>query len=152
MRVFAALRYFAREAVVGLLRSWRVSVLAILTIAVSLFLAGLLLLVSQNLSQAIHEWRQEARFVVYLEPRASAAEKQAITERLRTAPWVRAIVPVSAEEGARRFSRSFPSLSELVADARYGALPETVEAELRPPRPEEELALGAWGREIARLP
>lgn len=152
MKVLSALRYFVREAVVGLLRSWRVSVLAILTIGVSLFLAGLLLLVSQNLSQAIDQWRREARFVVYLDPRASAAEKEAIAERLRAAPWVLALEPVSAEEGARRFSRSFPSLSELVADSRYGALPETIEAELRSPVPEEELALGAWSREIARLP
>jgi len=152
MKFLSALRYFVREAVVGLARSWRVSLLAILTIGVSLFLAGLVLLVSQNLAQAIDQWRREARFVVYLEGRASEAERSAITERLRGAPWVTSVEPVSAEEGERRFRQSFPSLSELVADARYGSLPESFEAELRSPTPEEELLLGAWSQEIAKLP
>lgn len=152
MKVLAALRHFVREAVVGLRRSWRVSLLAVLTIAVSLFLAGLVLLVSRNLSQAIDQWRREARFVVYLEPRASDAERAAIAERLRSAPWVIAATAVSAEEGARRFQRSFPSLSELVADARYGALPESFEAELRAPAAGEEAAVAAWSAELAALP
>lgn len=152
MKVLSALRYFVREAVIGLLRSWRVSLLAVLTIGVSLFLAGLVLLVSQNLSHSIDQWRREARFVVYLEARASEAERATIAERLRAAPWVSSVELVSAEAGARRFRQSFPSLSELVADARYGALPESFEAALRPPAPEEELALGAWSRELAKLP
>ena len=40
MTLFQALLYFLREAAVGLARSWKVSLLAVLTIAVSLFLGG----------------------------------------------------------------------------------------------------------------
>jgi cell division protein FtsX len=40
MTLSRALAYFAREAVVSLLRSWKLSLLAVLTIAVSLFIGG----------------------------------------------------------------------------------------------------------------
>ena len=39
-----------------------------LTIAVSLFLSGMVLMVSKNLSRTVHDWRAEARFAVYLAP------------------------------------------------------------------------------------
>ena len=77
MNLFQALVYFFREAVIGLVRSWRVSLLAIVTIGVSLFLAGGFLLTSRNLSRAIHEWKLEARFVVYLAERSGSEDRTA---------------------------------------------------------------------------
>ena len=149
--MISALRYFLREAVVGLARSWRVSLLAVFTIAVSLFLAGLVLLVSQNLSSSIERWRREARFVVYLDPKVTDAERQEIERALRDAPWATAITPVSAEESARRFRATFPSLSELVKDARYGSLPESFEAQLDEGRRRED-EFRAWVARLSALP
>ena len=40
MTLLQAIAYFIREAFLNLFRSWKISVLAILAIAVSLFLAG----------------------------------------------------------------------------------------------------------------
>jgi cell division transport system permease protein len=150
--MIAALRYFLREALVGLLRSWRVSLLAILTIGVSIFLAGLVLLVSQNLSSSIDRWRAEARLVVYLDSGIDAAERDAVERALREAPWTSSVVAVPAEESARRFLSAFPSLTELVADARYGSLPESFEAELRSATAEEEPRFRDWSRRLAELP
>ena len=116
MTLLQALRYFAREAVVSLARSAKVSALAVLTIAVSLFLAGVLLLVSRNLSRTVTDWRGEARFVVYL-----AAE-------LAGTAWFERVAEVAPEEARRRFERSFPSLAELVAEGGQGRLPSSVEA------------------------
>ena len=73
MTLLQALRDFAREALIGLLRSLRVSALAVVTIGVSLFLAGAFYLVSRNLENTVRRWRDEARFVVYVEPATSAA-------------------------------------------------------------------------------
>ena len=53
MTFFTALRHFLREAGIGMVRSWRVSVLAVFTIAISLFLAGSFLLTSRNLARAV---------------------------------------------------------------------------------------------------
>lgn len=131
MSLLQALFYFVREALVGLLRSWRVSVLAVLTISVSLFLAGSFLLTSGNLARAIGEWKTEARLAVYLAEGLDDAGREAVAAQLRAAPWVEEVVYVPAEQGAIRFRTAFPSLAELVEDARYGSLPAALEARQR---------------------
>lgn len=150
--MIAALRYFLREAAVGLVRSWRVSLLSTFTIGVSLFLAGLVLLVSQNLSASIERWRREARFVVYLDAKLPAAERAAVERALREAPWTIALAAVPAEESARRFRAAFPSLAELVTDGQHAALPESFEAQLRSPAAAEEARFRAWVAGLATLP
>jgi cell division transport system permease protein len=152
MSLLQALVYFVREALVGLLRSWRVSVLAVLTIAVSLFLAGSFLLTSGNLARAIVEWKQEARLAVYLEEGADEAAKERIAAHLAAASWVEEVAFVPAEQGAARFRAAFPSLAELVEDARYGSLPAAIEARQRELAPEELAAHRAWLAKISRLP
>lgn len=152
MSFLKALRFFAREALVGLTRSWRVSTLAVLTIAVSLFLAGAFLLVSQNLSRAIADWRAEARLAVYLDAKSTEAEQVEIERILRQAPWVTAVEFVSVTESAARFRHAFPSLAELVDDDRFGTLPSSFEAALRSIRADEESAFAAWSARLAAVP
>ena len=152
MRLLHALRYFAREAVVGLLRSWRVSVLSVFTIAVSLFLAGLFVLVGRNLSRTVAHWKQDSRFVVYLSAGATPEQRSAIEQRLRQAPWVASLEPVSSEQSAARFRAAFPSLAELVADSRYGSLPASIEARFRPADDALRPEIQRWQQEIGGLP
>ena len=45
-----------REALVNLARGWKVSLVAVLTIAVSLFVGGAFLLVSSNLLASVERW------------------------------------------------------------------------------------------------
>jgi len=141
---FQALGYFLREAVISLVRSLRVSLLAIVTIAVSLFLAGTLFLVSSNLSATVEGWREEARFVVYLDPKVSADDRAAIVGAMRDAPWVESFEEVDAEAAAERFRRAFPSLSELVAESGQNRLPPSIEARLRTPSPTENDVYRRW--------
>ena len=62
MTLLRALRYFVREALVSLVRSWKISLLAVLTIAVSLFLGGIFLLVSSNLSRVVEDFSDSPLF------------------------------------------------------------------------------------------
>lgn len=152
MSFLQALAYFFREACVGLVRSWRVSLLAVFTIGVSLFLAGGFLLTSRNLSRAITAWKDEARFVVYLSEKAGAEERSAIEKALSGAPWTRDVRFVSPQEGAARFRSAFPPLAELVDDARYGSLPPTYEARVRQLAGSETEAHARWAAALAELP
>lgn len=150
MNLLQAFAYFVREALVGLLRSWRVSLLAVLTIAVSLFLAGGFLLTSGNLARAVATWKQEARLVVYLAENADAAAQAEIERLLREAPWVEAVAFVPPAQGAERFRAAFPSLAELVDDSRYGSLPASFEARQRTPSAAEETAYRLWLEQLGR--
>jgi len=122
-----ALAYFTREAVSNVLRGWKVSLLAILTITVSLFLAGVFVLVSGNLGQVIEQWQGESKMVVYLENGASDEEVAALAERLRRFPGARGVEQVSAERAEERFRETFPSLAGLLEGWGEQPLPASLE-------------------------
>ncbi len=151
MTFLQAVRFFVGEAFVGLGRSWRVSLLAVLTIGVSLFLAGVFLLTSSNLARSVAEWRAEARFVVYLS-KPDLEARQALEQELRKSPWVLQVRYVTPEEGAKRFREAFPSLAALVDDSHYGSLPASIEARLAPISTVQRPAFGAWVRRLSGEP
>ena len=144
MNFLQALGYFLREAAIGLARSLRVSLLAILTIAVSLFLSGMVLLVSKNLARTVQEWRAEARFVVYLAPEVDAGGRAAVRALIEQGPWTRSLEEITPEAARKRFERSFPSLAELVTERGEGALPYSFEAVLETVPPGEDARFAAW--------
>ncbi len=152
MTLLQAIVYFVREAATGLVRSLRVSILAVLTIAVTLFLSGALVLVSENLSRTVRKWRSEARFVLYLAADADEARVAGIRERLQGGPWTEQVEDISPEEARRRFERAFPSLAELVAERGAGALPRSLEARLRPVPGADEAAFRKWLAELRAEP
>lgn len=120
-----ALAYFLREAVVSLGRSLRVSLLAIGTIAVSLFVGGVFFLIASNLSSWLARARAEGKVVVYLEPGRAVGGVPELARRA-AAPWVRQSRSVASEEARRRFIEIYPSLAELV-EKDSEALPESLE-------------------------
>ncbi len=78
MSFWQALLYFAREAIQSAVRSWRISLVAVLTLAISLFLCGLFLLVLQNFGSTIEGWRSGLRVVAYLEEDVSEADRSSL--------------------------------------------------------------------------
>lgn len=152
MNVFQAFAYFVREAAVGLARSFRVSLLAIFTIAVSLFLSGMVLLVSKNLARTVHEWRAEARFAVYLAPGLDAAGRAAVRAAIEQGRFTDDLTEITPEAARERFERAFPSLAELVAERGEGALPFSFEAILKPVPADATARFTAWVDDLRARP
>lgn len=147
MSFLQALRSFFRDAGVNLVRGWKVSLVAILTIAVSLFLSGVFLLASRNLAQSVERWQREARVVVYLTPQTSATELLEWTRKAEAESWVQAVAPVDQRQAQERFRSIFPSLADLVAGGSEEPLPAALEIEVRPASRgsrEQVSALAAW--------
>ena len=132
MKVLQALRYFFREAAVNLLRSWKVSLLAVLTIAVSLFIGGAFLLVSGNLSGSVERWRGEMRVLIYLKPETPEADLRRLAAEASRQPGVRSVEPVTAAAARQRFQEIFPGLADLVAGWQDEPLPASLEVGLDP--------------------
>lgn len=149
MNLLQALAWFFREAAVSLRRSWKVSLLAVITSTVSLTVGGGVLLAASGLAARVDEWRRDARVVVYLAADAEAIERDDLLARLHAAPWATRVDEVGAEEAAARFRRAFPSLAELVASGAT-TLPESVELVPAPDAP--AAAVAAWAEEIAAHP
>jgi cell division transport system permease protein len=149
-----ALRYFAREACLNLLRSWRVSLLAVLTIAVSLLLGGAFLLASRNLAGSVESWRGQMRVVVYLKPGAPGgrpADLSRLAAEARAVPWVAAVDTVSAAAARRRFRETFPSLADVIDSGEGEPLPPSLELSLRREQAEAG-GLDAWLETWRRRP
>lgn len=147
MSFFQALRYFFREALVNLVRGFRVSLLAVLTITVSLALGGVFLLASRNLSGAVERWRAETRVVIYLKPEVTPADLERLSAAARQPKWVTSVQPVSAAAARQRFRDIFPSLSGLVEGLGEEPLPPSLEVAVPPgqaPPPELAAWLEAW--------
>lgn len=131
MSLARALRYFAREACLNLVRSWRVSLLAVLTITVSLVLGGAFLLASRNLAGSVAEWRGQLRVVIYLKPGIPAADLQRLAADARAAPWVARVETVSPAEARQRFRATFPTLADVIGGSEGEPLPASLEVALR---------------------
>lgn len=151
MSLFKALRYFFREALVNLARGWKVSLLAILTITVSLLVGGAFLLVSRNLLASVERWRGETRVVFYLQPEVPPDVMRRLAAEAGRAPWAAGVETVTSGAARRRFQESFPSLSDLVEGLGDEPLPSSIEVALRDPgrRPPE---LRAWLETWRRRP
>lgn len=132
MTLLQALGYFLREAAVNLVRSWKVSLLAIATIAVSLFVGGAFLMVSGNLSTQVERWRRDTKVAIYLAPEASDADIASLREMASNPPWSKGIEEIRREDALLRFREIFPSLADLVEGWDDDPLPASLEVAFDP--------------------
>jgi cell division transport system permease protein len=151
VRLHQAFGYFVREALVNLVRSWKVSLLAISTIAVSLFIGGCFLLVATSLSQVLETWKRGGRVVVYLAPGVPVEAARELTAVARDAAWFESLETVSPAEARRRFADSFPSVADLVEGWEDEPLPASVEIAFDPGQVEPE-AFREWLAELRASP
>jgi len=127
MNVLRILGYFIGEAVTSLLRSWKVSLLAVSTIAMSVFIAGTFLLLSDNLTRLVHEWRREAKIIVYLGDKVSDREIDRVSDLVKGPGWVVKAEVVPADEARARFEETFPSVKDLLQTWQDEPLPTSIE-------------------------
>ena len=151
MAAHRAFVYFFREAAVNLARSWKISLVAVSTIGVSLFIGGALLLLLGNLQRLVEEWRREAKVIVYLRPGVPPDGDAALLAAARRAPWVTGVETVSAAEARRRFARYFPSVAELVQGWGEEPLPASLEIAFDPGSVEPQ-AFEGWLQSLRRAP
>lgn len=148
MSLWRAIVYFLDEASSGLARAWKSSLLAILTIAVSLFVLGAFLVVGRNMAEALDAWRSRARLIVYLEPGTSGTRQTELRAEIAGEKWVTSVRVVSEREARRRFRAAFPSLAELMEGWRESPLPPSLEVSVAASAPRDEVV--RWVDELAR--
>ena len=129
IRIFG---YFLGEAASSLWRSWRVSLLAILTIAMSIFIGGTFMLLSGNLDHLVENWRQEAKIIVYLESTSSTGDLDRVRSLATDPAWVTSLEEISGSEANSRFREIFPSVQDLLESWDEEPLPTSLEMRFDP--------------------
>ncbi len=130
--LFAGLKYFVSEAVTGLWRGRRSTVLSVVTIAAALFVLGIFLAVTANLDALVARWGAAAELSVYLRDDVSLAERAEVQRALRGDPLVREVQLVTRDEALARFRRDFPDLAPAVSGPEAHPFPASFEARLAP--------------------
>ena len=148
MSLAQALVYFLGQALTGIGRSWKMSLLAVVTISVSLFTGGIFMLLSGNLARIGEEWRGDAKIVIYLASEVSRPDTERLRRRAESESWIRQVDEVSRKEAERRFAMVFPSLSSLLTGWQAAPLPPSLEVSYDSTSVPDE-TLGRWLAELA---
>ncbi len=130
----AQLRYFARSAWLGLRSSPLPSVVSVATIAVSLFLVGVFVLLLANMSGILERFGREVRLTAYVAGGLRPEAERALLERVRRTPGVERAEWVSREQALERFRERLGGESALLDGLDENPLPASVEVELAPPQ------------------
>ena len=103
-----ALRYFFVEAAASLWRGRAAALLAVVTIAVGLFVLGFFLLVNANLQQVVSRWSESAELSIYLDDEATAEQLKEIAEMADRSGMIAQRDYVSREASARAIQVGLP--------------------------------------------
>jgi cell division transport system permease protein len=99
--------YVAKETVSNLKRNVSMASAALITVAVSLTLAGGALLVKRGVHRATIQWRGNVELSIFMKPDASPPESEAIDRQLKAMPEVRRYHYVSKPDAFVEFKKIF---------------------------------------------
>jgi len=104
-----------------------VSLVAITTIAMSVFVAGTFFLLGINLDRVVGEWRSEAKIIVYLDTEAAVQDLDRVNGLVAQAEWVIEATEISGSEARSRFEATFPGVKDLLRTWEDEPLPPSLE-------------------------
>jgi len=131
-------RYFVSDAWDEWRHSPGVNLLAMITLATALFLAGLAMLVIANVEHRVRALHDEVSVQVYLEDEITPEALRQLREIAAALEGVVRVDYVDKTEALRRYREWASDMAELTEELRVNPLPASLEVFLRPdPRAEE---------------
>lgn len=127
-----AIRYFFAEAAASLWRGRNAAILAVLTIAVGLFVLGLFLALNGNLQRLVVRWTESAELSVYLKDDVHADQLRLVDDLVAQSGLAAHREYVSKTQAAARFSQDFPDLAGPAQRLDANPFPASIEVRLRP--------------------
>lgn len=122
-------RYLFSEAWSIVRSGPRQAAVAVLLVALALYVPGLLVLVARNLARVIGPVGEAPAVVVTLEPTADA---RALAEKAAADSRIAKVTVVSPAAALERFRRTYPDLGAALADLKEAPFPPSLEIVLSP--------------------
>ena len=127
------------------------SLVAITTIAMSVFVAGTFFLLGINLDRVVGEWRREAKIIVYLDTQHSQQDLQRLTGLVDQAEWVIETTAISESKARARIEQTFPGVKDLLKTWEDEPLPPSLEISFESGLMEQQ-AFDTWLTKLRRDP
>ncbi len=150
MSALAKVSYFWRSAAGGLKHSPFVHFIAITTIAIALFAAGLARTAGRAVDGLLASLGGEVEVTVYLAPELGADQVEALRSKLEVASGGQAVL-VNPDEALKRLALELGDLGDALAQLPENPLPPSLELSVAPERRTPEL-LEALSTQIRVLP
>lgn len=106
--------YFLREGFKILLFHRRISLLAMGVVALTLFVAGLFFLITENLKGMEQHWKKQQKLTVYLDSELPEESRLKVERRLKSVAYQTEITFVDENGALKNFKETFPSLDQVV--------------------------------------
>ncbi len=123
--------YFMKRAFRGIRGNPTVTLLSVITIAVSLLTLGTFLLLYQNLRASAATWGGDVQVVAYLAEGMAPDEVNRLSESISRLPEVSAVKYVSREDALARFRRDLGGQAGILEGLSRNPLPASLEVTLR---------------------
>ncbi|MFY0529332.1 cell division protein FtsX [Archangium gephyra] len=150
MSVIAKAAYFWRSAASGLRHAPFIHFVAVTTIAIALFAAGLAQATGRMVDALIGSLGGEVQVTVYLSPELDEEGAEVLRERMVTASGGRAVL-VPPQAALARLATELGDLGESLAHLPENPLPPSLELEV-PPERRTPGALKALARQLRAMP
>lgn len=133
-------RFFFNEAINSLVRNWVMSMAAIVTVLVSMFVLGLGLVLFFNFEEAISDLRNKLEIEVFIKNTATPGQIQDLGEEIKSMSEVKDVKFVSKEEALKRLKESFKGHEDVLEALSGNPLPPSYEISLKDPQQIEMVA------------
>ena len=131
-RLVHRLRYFVTDAWDEWRHSPGVNLLAVVTLASTLFLAGLVLMVLSNLEHQLQFQRDNIQVQIFLADEVEPASRAAVEREIAGMDGVAAVDYIDKDEANRRYSEWAGQLVDLLDELETNPLPASLEVTLDP--------------------
>ena len=140
------LDYFARETTLSLRRNLLMTLAGVLTVAVSLFLFGGVLLLSRMVDHGTAKWKQGVELEIFFRPDATQQQIADVQAELDGAPDVKRYTFATKQDAYEEFKRIFSDEPDLVEVVTPEQLPASFRVVPTDPALTEDVSLRFDGR------
>jgi len=127
----SSFRYFLRAAARDIWDRRSVTILSMATIAASLYLVGLFVLVARGVEPLLGRWSDELSVSVFLSDGATPQQMQAIRQKIEASGAARSYELLDRAEALKKFRRDFPDMEDLPGLLEENPFPASIEVRLR---------------------
>ena len=119
------LAYFSRETLISLRRNLLMTFAGVMTVAVSLFLFGGILLVSRTVDHGTNKWKHGVELEIFMKVKASKSQTQSVADQLHSDPSVKSYRFLNHDDAYAEFKKLFADQPVLVENETPAGLPES---------------------------
>jgi cell division transport system permease protein len=119
------LAYFVRETLISLRRNLLMTIAGIITVAISLFLFGGILLVSATVDHGTQQWKHGIELEIFMKVGTPRPQVDAIEAQLKANPQVKSYTYLSQADAYKIFQKDFKDQPALVESTKPSDLPES---------------------------